>query len=90
MSTAQHEHIAKYNLNQLKEDILNDKVFGFVQVSIETNKNLKEYFSEMTPMFWNAALNFEDIGEYMQTFHTEKDTKFQRRVYANISYWKRY
>ena len=31
-----HEHITQYDLNQLKEDILNDKLFGFIQVDIET------------------------------------------------------
>ena len=78
MPTDLHEHIAKYNLIQLKEDILNDKLFGFIQVDIETPEDLKEYFSEMTPIFKNAAINFEDIGEYMQNFHTENNIKFQK------------
>ncbi|NBO67009.1 MAG: hypothetical protein EBU88_19555, partial [Acidobacteria bacterium] len=56
MPTGMHEHIKEYNLNQLKEDILNDKLFGFIQVDIETPENLKEYFSEMTPIFKNAEI----------------------------------
>jgi len=34
MPTGKHEHIKIYDLNQLQEDILNDKLFGFVQVDI--------------------------------------------------------
>jgi len=49
--TGKHEHIESYDLNQLKEDILNDKLFGFVQVDIETPEALKQTFSEMTPIF---------------------------------------
>ena len=58
-----HEHINKYNLSQLEQDILNDKLFGFVQVDIETPEHLKEYFKEMTPIFKNAKIKFDDIGK---------------------------
>jgi hypothetical protein len=44
MPTDKHEHINGYNLNKLKYDILNDKLFGFVQVDIETPEHLKESF----------------------------------------------
>ena len=54
MPTGKHEHIKTYDLEQLKQDILNDKLFGFIQVDIETPENLKERFSEMTPIFKNA------------------------------------
>ena len=36
MPTGKHEHIKEYDFNKLKDDILNDKVFGFVQVDIKT------------------------------------------------------
>ena len=78
MPTGHHEHITNYRLDELKEDILNDKLFGFIQVDIETPEELKEKFSEMTPIFKNAAINFEDIGEYMQNFHTENNIKFTK------------
>ena len=66
MPTDKHEHITNYDLNQLNQDILNDNLFGFIKVDIETPENLKEKFSEMTPIFKNATIKFEDIGEYMQ------------------------
>ena len=65
MPTGKHEHIKSYDLEQLKKDILNNSLFGFVQVDIETPEDLKEKFSEMTPIFKNAEIKFEDIGEYM-------------------------
>ena len=76
MPTGQHEHVNKYDLNTLKDDILNDKLFGFIQVDIETPEHLKEKFSEMTPIFKNTKIKFEDIGEYMQNYHKENDIKF--------------
>ena len=39
-------------------------------------EHLKEYFKEMTPIFKNAKIKFDDIGEYMQKFHTENNIKF--------------
>ncbi len=51
-----YEHIKSYDLRQLKKDILNNNLFGFVQVDIETPEDLKEKFSEMTPIFKNAEI----------------------------------
>jgi len=76
MPTGKHEHIKNYDLSKLEQDILNDKLFGFVQVDIETPEHLKEYFKEMTPIFKNAKIKFDDIGEYMQNFHKENNIKF--------------
>jgi hypothetical protein len=52
--------------------------FGFVQVDIETPEDLKEKFSEMTPILKNAEIKFEDIGEYMQEYHNENDIPFNK------------
>jgi hypothetical protein len=78
MPTGKHEHITNYDLQQLNQDILNDNLFGFIKVDIETPENLKEKFSEMTPIFKNATIKFEDIGEYMQNFHKENNIKFNQ------------
>jgi hypothetical protein len=40
----------------LKKGILNNKVFGFVQEDIETPEDLKEKFSEKTPIFKNTEI----------------------------------
>ena len=44
MPTGKHEHIKTYDLEQLKKDILDNKLFGFVQVDIETPEDLKKIF----------------------------------------------
>jgi hypothetical protein len=78
MPTGKPVHVQEYDLEQLKQDILNDKLFGFVQVDIETPDHLKEYYEEMTPIFKNAEIKFEDIGEYMQNYHKEKNIPFNK------------
>ena len=47
--------------------------FSWSPVRTETPENLKEKFSEICPIFKNAEIKFEDIGEYMQNYHTEND-----------------
>ncbi len=71
MPTGKHELIISYDLKQLKKDILKNGLFGFVQVDIETPEDFKEMFSEMTPNFKNAEIQFEDIGGHMQSYNTE-------------------
>ncbi len=61
-----HEHIKTYGLDQLKDDILNDKWFGFIHVDIET------------PVFKNAQIKFEDMGEYMQDYRITNNIKFNK------------
>ncbi len=71
--------------------ILNDKLFVFIQVDIETSENLKEKFSEMYPIFKNATIKFEDIGEYMQNFHNENNIKFKKLIssyFGNEIVWR--
>jgi hypothetical protein len=78
MPTGKHEHIKTYDLKQLKRNILNNDLFGFVQVDIETPEELKEKFSEITPIFKNAEIKFEDIGKYMQNYHNESNIPFNK------------
>jgi hypothetical protein len=78
MPAGKHNHVKEYELEQLKDDILNNKLFGFIKVDIEIPEHLKEKFHEMTPIFKNATIDFEDIGEYMQNFHTENKIKFNK------------
>jgi hypothetical protein len=78
MPTGKHDHIKSYDLNQLKKDILNNNLFGFVQVDIETPEELKEKFSEITPIFKNAEIKFEYIDECLQNYHNESDIPFNK------------
>ena len=42
------------------------------------DRTFKKEFSETTPIFKNAEIRFEDIGEYMQNYHTENNIKFKK------------
>ncbi len=63
---------------RIEKRYINNELFGFVQVDIETPEDLKEKFSEMTPIFKNADIKFDDIGEYMQNYHTENNIPFNK------------
>jgi hypothetical protein len=71
---------------QILEHVQNGILFGMVEVDIEVPKYWSEvankpdteldpfvYFSEMAPLFGNADVSFEDIGEFMQKHLLEND-----------------
>ncbi|EGZ11670.1 hypothetical protein PHYSODRAFT_336180 [Phytophthora sojae] len=50
------------------DDIVNGKIFGFLECDIRTPEHLKPYFSEMTPIFKNTLIDCSDrsvIGLHM-------------------------
>ncbi|KAG2774346.1 hypothetical protein PC129_g7755 [Phytophthora cactorum] len=54
------------------EDIKADKIFGFLECDIHTPERLKEYFSEMTPIFKNTLIDCTDetiIGSHMYEYN---------------------
>ena len=56
MPVGKYKHITEYNIKDLTHDILNDKLFGFVEVDIKVPDELYEKFSEMLPIFKNVLL----------------------------------
>ena len=43
-------------------------MFGFVECDIEVPDHLKDYFSEMAPIFKNTEVSLKDIGKFMQEY----------------------
>jgi hypothetical protein len=43
MPVGAHEHIINYNLEDFKNNKLNDNLFGLIQVEIETPDNLRHF-----------------------------------------------
>ncbi len=62
MPTGKHKHIKTYDLKQLKKDILNNILFGFVQVDIETLKDLKKSFQKWHQYLKMLKLNVKILG----------------------------
>ena len=61
-----YTHFKKYlNQDQIIEYIQDRRLFGFVECDIEVPGHLKEYFSEMTPIFKNVKVCLDHIGEFM-------------------------
>jgi hypothetical protein len=87
MPTGDYKRIETYDLEQLKLDILNDKLFGFMKVDIETPEHLKEYFEERKPIFKNTTVNYEDMGEYMTEYHIQNNIVFVKQKKLIGSYF---
>ncbi|KAG2783092.1 hypothetical protein Pcac1_g7067 [Phytophthora cactorum] len=57
------------------DDIMTDKVFGFLECDIRTPGHLKDYFSEMAPIFKNVLIDCTDesiIGKHMLDYNQSR------------------
>ncbi|KAG2796884.1 hypothetical protein PC116_g25914 [Phytophthora cactorum] len=57
------------------DDIKSDKIFGFLECDIRTPEHLKQYFSEMTPIFKNILIDCTDesvIGKHMYEYNESR------------------
>jgi hypothetical protein len=52
--------------SQILDMVRDGCMFGALEVDIEVPEELKDYFSEMTPIFKNVTVSLSDIGHYMQ------------------------
>lgn len=63
------------------DGIKENKIFGVVEVDLHVPDSLKDYFSEMTPVFKHGIVDFSDIGQHMQNFVTKHKITFKKRTY---------
>jgi hypothetical protein len=56
------------SIEQYKNDIMNDLLFGFIECDLHVPEHLKEKFSEMTPIFKNIVLEHKDLTDEMKGF----------------------
>ena len=71
-----YTHFKKYlTQDQIIQYIRDGRLFGFVECDIEVPEHLKEYFSEMTPIFKNVDVCLDDVGEVMQEYAKEHSIK---------------
>ena len=61
--------------DQIIQYIKDGHLFGFVECDIHTPEHLKEYFSEMTPIFKNTGVSLKDVGQQMQEYAKQHNIK---------------
>ena len=58
-------------MDDIISGVLSEEIFGLVKCNIRVPDHFIEYFSEFPPIFKNAEIKLEDVGEHMQK-HCEK------------------
>ena len=69
------------NIERFNKKVLNDSLFGFVQVDIEVPEELKDKFSEMAPFF--VVDEIREVPKYMKKYREEtgrKENKNARKL----------
>ena len=66
---------------EILQFIRDGQLFGAVLCDIHVPEDKKEYFAEMTPIFKNTNVRYEDIGQHMQAFLQSSGQQFTERRY---------
>ena len=61
--------------DKLIQNVLNDKLFGFFQVDIEVPEQLRDKFSEFSPLFILAEVPEEQIPQHMKDYQINTGRK---------------
>ena len=67
------------NLQTIIDAVRDERLFGVIECDIEVPSHLKDYFSEMPPIFKNCIVSKEDIGPHMRDFSDENGLMSQPR-----------
>lgn len=55
-------------MQDLIDSILNDELFGYLKLTINVPEHLIDKYSEFLPIFKNAQIDLQDIGDLMQDY----------------------
>ena len=75
------------NKQQILEAIQEGSLFGLVECDIKVPEHLKDYFSEMTPIFKNTKICRDDIGEAMKKYSEQNKLMSQPQCTLIGSYY---
>ena len=75
------------NKQQILEAIQEGSLFGLVECDIKVPEHLKDYFSEMTPIFKNTKVCRDDIGKAMKKYSEQNKLMSQPRRTLIGSYY---
>ena len=70
------EHRYRMTEGEILTAVLNGQLFGALEVDVSVPDSLKEYFSELPPIFKNTTVKHEDIGEHMQSYLEQQGKRF--------------
>jgi hypothetical protein len=76
------EHIIVEPYEGILDDVLNEKFFGVMECDIDVPENLKDVFSEMSPIFKNTDISYNDISE--DTKRQVKPTYKSRKLIGSM------
>ena len=54
--------------DQILQAVMNDQLFGALEVDVHVPNDLKTKFAEMPPIFKNIEISRDDIGDHMKTY----------------------
>ena len=63
----------------LMQEIIDGRLFGYVQCDIEVPENLRDYFSNFLPIFKNIVVSRDDIGNLMKQYAEKENIMVQPR-----------
>jgi hypothetical protein len=66
------ENQRKMTQDEILKYVMEDKIFGFLEVDIHTPPELEVKFEDFPPIFKKAFVSRDDIGPYMRTFAEER------------------
>ena len=65
--------------DQIPTAVLNDQLFGALEVDIKVPDQLRPTFAEMSPIFENVEVSRNDIGDHMRQYTVDYDIMSQPR-----------
>ena len=65
--------------DQILTAVMDDQLFGALEVDIKVPDHLNPTFAEMPPIFKNIEVTRDDIGDHMKTYAEERNVMNQPR-----------
>ena len=82
----QSEDSPNTTMQTILDDVMSEKIFGFVECDIHVPEDLVDKFSEFPPIFKNTEITMTDIGDHMREFcrKTTRRTGVKRSLISSM------
>ena len=70
---------AVVNSSRLLKAVTDEEFFGFLEVDIHVPNELYADFAEMSPIFCNVGVKFDDIGDFMKKYILDRELSTKPR-----------